>query len=111
MYKLFIALSVFLLFEGCGESCTTFANREYRPVTYDFVVRSKYTEEIRYNVIEGINVNGKTEIFRQAGFDEMYKLAAPGDTLRKNAGDLTTYLIKKDKVFKIPYLCGGVAIY
>ncbi|MFX1704776.1 hypothetical protein PV783_12525 [Chitinophaga sp. CC14] len=111
MYKPFIVLSTLLLCQGCGESCATFANREYRPVEYNFVVRDKHTEEIRYNVIEGTNTKGKTEIFRQAGFDKMYDLAAPGDTLRKKAGDLTTYLIKKDRIFKFPYQCGGVSIY
>jgi hypothetical protein len=110
MKKYLIILSISLCCLSCG-NCEDFANENFRPLQYRFRIetREKNYEE-KHTRITGKNKEGKIEVFQEIGRKEIYEASAIGDTLVKEKGSLSVYILKKDTTLIFPAICNGKVI-
>jgi len=105
MIKIISLLIVIVLFTNCGPTCQELIERNFRNKEYNLIILGK-DYNTRDIIFYGRDISGKLDTFVEGGFKDIYDVASIGDSIKKQKGKTTVYLVKKDTVLEFPCYCG-----
>lgn len=98
---------LFLLVMGSGCDICYNNVQEFKKKRYYFVLNTKEIEQVRYKTFKGVNLNGKQEVLQEVGFDDLFKVAQPGDTIIKEKGSADVKLKQGNRELIFHCYCNG----